>query len=91
MRIRVVMLRKQKICASKEYGSFSGYGNYKFKEGVDVDLRGKGKYRDAIKDAFNKTGVTKENFEVTKWGKIKMESHFQLNGEQIMGPKLILT
>lgn len=76
MRIRVVMLRKQKICASKEYGSFLGYGNYKYKEGVDVDLRGKGKYRDAIKDAFNKTGVTKENFEVTKWGKIKWKVIF---------------
>ena len=67
---------KQKICGSKENGSLSGYGNYKFKEGVDVDLRGKGKYRDAIKDAFNKTGVPKENFEVTKWGKNKNGKSF---------------
>ena len=53
-------------------GSSSGFGNYKFKEGIDVDLRGKGTY----KDAFNKTGVSKKDFNVTKWGKDKNGKSF---------------
>lgn len=59
-----------------ESGSSSGFGNYKFKEGIDVDLRGKGTYKDALKDAFNKTGVSKKDFNVTKWGKDKNGKSF---------------
>ncbi|MGN6492769.1 MAG: polymorphic toxin type 47 domain-containing protein [Agriterribacter sp.] len=36
----------------------------------DIDLRGKGKsFNDALEDAFQKTGVNKDEFKVTKWGK----------------------
>ncbi len=44
-------------------------GNYEFKGDVDVDLRGQGNYKDALELAFEKTGVSKDNFEVTKWGR----------------------
>jgi len=50
-----------------EIGSKTGY---KFKEGVDLDLRGTGNtYRDALNEAFKRTGVPKEDFVVTKWAK----------------------
>ena len=54
----------------------SGYGNYKFKEGVDTDLRGKGTHKDALEIAFEKTGLSKEQFEITKWGKDKYGKSF---------------
>ncbi|WP_373886324.1 polymorphic toxin type 47 domain-containing protein [Acinetobacter sp. YH12126] len=42
---------------------------YKFKEGIDIDLRGKQVYtKDAVQLAFEKTGVPKDQFIVTKWG-----------------------
>ena len=42
---------------------------YKFKEGIDLDLRGKQVYtKDAVQLAFEKTGVPKDQFVVTKWG-----------------------
>jgi len=41
-------------------------------KGKDMDWRGTGKnYKDALEEAFKKTGVDKEEFEVTKWGKDK--------------------
>ncbi|MCR4567305.1 MAG: hypothetical protein K5769_04600 [Pseudobutyrivibrio sp.] len=52
------------------------YGNYKFKEGVDVDLRGQGTYKDALEMGFEKTGVPKSDFEVTKWGRDMNEKSF---------------
>ena len=52
---------------NSELGSVTGY---KFKEDIDIDLRGTGKsYKDALSEAFNKTGLNKSDFEVTKWGK----------------------
>ena len=56
--------------------SLSGYGNYEFKEGVDIDLRGKGSYKEALDIAFEKTGVPKDQFEITKWGKDKYGKSF---------------
>ena len=51
-------------------GSDSDLGNYKFKEGIDEDLRGgKGTFEEALEEAFEKTGTPKEDFVVTKWGK----------------------
>ena len=45
-------------------------GKYKFKEGIDEDLRnGKGTFNEALDEAFEKTGTPKEDFSVTKWGK----------------------
>lgn len=45
-------------------------GDYKFKEGIDEDLRGgKGTFKEALDKVFDKIGASKEDFEVTKWGK----------------------
>nr|WP_227501370.1 MULTISPECIES: polymorphic toxin type 47 domain-containing protein [unclassified Acinetobacter] len=42
---------------------------YEFKQGIDLDLRGKNySTKDAIELAFAKTGVSKNEFSVTKWG-----------------------
>ena len=50
--------------------SDSNLGNYKFKEGIDEDLRdGRGTFDEALEKAFEKTGTPKEDFTVTKWGK----------------------
>ena len=54
----------------------SDFGNYQFKEGVDIDLRGKGTYKDSLDIAFEKTGIPKEDFTVTKWGKDKYGKSF---------------
>jgi RHS repeat-associated core domain len=44
-------------------------GNWEFNPQKDVDLRGTGKtYQDALDEAFNLTGVPREEFTVTKWG-----------------------
>lgn len=49
---------------------------YKLKP-QDLDWRGSGKsYKDALEEAFNRTGVPKDQFEVTKWGK-------DINGKSI--------
>ncbi len=43
---------------------------WKFNPDRDLDWRGKGKsHNDAIDEAFRRTGVPREDFEVTKWGK----------------------
>ena len=53
-------------------GSSSNLGNYKFKEGIDEDLRGrKGIFDKALEKAFDKTRTPKKDFTVTKWGKDK--------------------
>ena len=53
-----------------EGDSESDLGDYKFKEGIDEDLRGgKGTFKEALDKAFEKTGTPKEYFEVTKWGR----------------------
>ena len=53
-----------------EGDSESDLGDYKFKEGIDEDLRGgKGTFKEALDKAFEKTGTPKEDFEVTKWGR----------------------
>ncbi|UUM26408.1 VENN motif pre-toxin domain-containing protein [Acinetobacter colistiniresistens] len=42
---------------------------YEFKQGIDLDLRGKNySTKDTIELAFAKTGVSKNEFSVTKWG-----------------------
>ena len=44
--------------------------NWKFNSQKDIDLRDTGKtYRDALDEAFKRTGIPREQFEVTKWGK----------------------
>ena len=51
--------------------------NWKFNPTKDLDLRGSGAtYRDALDEAFKRTGVPKDQFEVTKWGK-------DINGKSI--------
>ena len=43
--------------------------NWSFSPEKDVDFRGTDKtYRDAIDEAFKRTGIPKESFEVTQWG-----------------------
>ena len=50
-------------------GTPKSAGDWKFNPEVDLDWRNTGKTaKEAIDEAFNKTGVPKENFEVTKWG-----------------------
>ena len=71
-------------------GSSSGFGNYKFKEGIDVDLRGKGTYKDALKDVFNKIGVSKKDFNVTKWGKDKNGKSFPVEWRANNGAVLMM-
>ncbi|MGY8528295.1 polymorphic toxin type 47 domain-containing protein, partial [Paracidovorax citrulli] len=44
-------------------------GNWKFNPVKDVDMRGGASYRSALDEAFRRTGVPKEQFTVTKWGK----------------------
>jgi uncharacterized protein RhaS with RHS repeats len=44
--------------------------NWKFNSQKDIDSRGTGKtYRDALDEAFKRTGIPRDQFEVTKWGK----------------------
>ncbi len=54
----------------------SEFGNYQFKDGVDIDLRGKGTYKDALDIAFKKIGIPKDDFTITKWGKDKYGKSF---------------
>ncbi|MEF2246470.1 S8 family serine peptidase [Paenibacillus sp. IITD108] len=50
----------------------TGGGNWKYNADKDLDLRGTGKtYKDALDEAFKRTGVPKDQFNVTKWGKDK--------------------
>ncbi|OCA68975.1 hypothetical protein BBI01_17320 [Chryseobacterium artocarpi] len=51
-------------------------GGWKFNPIYDVDLRGIGTYRDALNEAFKRTGVPREQFQITKWGK-------DINGKSI--------
>ncbi|MCK9206918.1 MAG: polymorphic toxin type 47 domain-containing protein, partial [Salinivirgaceae bacterium] len=47
---------------------------YQLKRGLDLDWRGTGKtWKDALDEAFKKTGYSKEDFEVTKWSDFKDE------------------
>jgi intein/homing endonuclease len=47
-----------------------GAGGWRFDPGKDLDWRGSGKtLREAIDEAFRRTGVPKNQFEVTRWGK----------------------
>jgi hypothetical protein len=44
--------------------------NWKFDPKKDLDLRGAGSsYRDALDEAFKRTGVPRDQFKVTKWGR----------------------
>ncbi len=63
-------------CKSPKVNSSDSLGNYTFKEGVDIDLRGQGTHKDALEIAFEKTGLSKDNFEVKKWGKDKNGKSF---------------
>ena len=47
-------------------------GQYAFKEGIDEDFRnGRGSFEEALDRAFENTGVPKDEFDVTKWGRDK--------------------
>ncbi len=49
---------------------------YKFKQGSDIDLRGNSTFDEALAKAFEKTGLQKSDFNVTKWGKDKYGKSF---------------
>ena len=56
-----------KVAKKVELGKKTGY---KFNYRLDVDLRGTEKtYKHALKLAFDKTGIPKSAFKVTKWAK----------------------
>ena len=61
---------------TEKVGKTKKFGEYEFKDGIDIDLRGKGTCKDAVDLAFEKTGVPREEFEVTKWGKDKEGKSF---------------
>ena len=66
----------------------NNFGKYSFKIGIDIDLRGKGSYKDALEMAYKKTGLSKEKFYVTKWAKNKYGKSFPVewrakNGAEI--------
>jgi RHS repeat-associated protein len=47
-----------------------GAGGWKFNPATDLDWRGSNRtLREAIDEAFNRTGVPRDQFTVTKWGK----------------------
>jgi hypothetical protein len=65
---------------SKAVGKLDGVGvkaATRWKVGPnDIDFRGSGKsVNDALDVAFKKTGLPKDEFNVTKWGATRMESH----------------
>lgn len=51
--------------------SAGDFGGYKFKDGIDVDMRGKGSVKDALDEVFKRVQEPRENFYVTKWAEIK--------------------
>ncbi len=58
--------------SAEERGTGEGLigNNWSFSPEKDVDFRGTDKtYKDAIEEAFKRTGIPKENFEVSQWGK----------------------
>ncbi|MFM2483467.1 polymorphic toxin type 47 domain-containing protein, partial [Celerinatantimonas sp. YJH-8] len=56
-------------CRGVNKDSLSG-NNWEFNSDKDLDLRGTGKsYRDGLDQAFARTGVSKEQFEIVKWGR----------------------
>lgn len=59
-------------------GGSSSPGNpWNFNPKVDQDLRSTGKsYKDALDEAFRKTGVSRDEFEPTKWGRDKYGKSF---------------
>ncbi len=66
-------------------GDGGEFGDYKFKEGIDEDLRGgKGTFEEALEKAFEKTGVPKDDFEVTKWA---MDQDGEVYPAEWKGPK----
>ncbi|PIT48508.1 hypothetical protein BHC46_04650 [Snodgrassella alvi] len=59
---------------------------YVWKPGIDADLRGTGKtYQDALNQAFNKLGIDKSEFSVTKWGSDKNGKSFPTEYRVIQG------
>ncbi|GCD83038.1 hypothetical protein PTHTG4_21010 [Parageobacillus thermoglucosidasius] len=67
-----------------ELGKITGY---KFKEDVDLDFRGTGKtYRDALNEAFIRTGVPRTEFTVTKWGRDANGKSFPVEWRAKNGP-----
>ena len=48
----------------------SDFGQYEFKIGIDEDIRGgKKSFGEAVEYAFEKTGIPREDFRVTRWGR----------------------
>ena len=66
----------------------NAFGNYTFKVGVDVDLRGNGTYKDALDRAFSNTGLSKADFDVTKWGKDKYGKSFPVEWRAANGAEV---
>lgn len=59
---------------------------YIFKHGVDIDLRNTGKtQKDALDLAFQKTGVSRSEFSVTKWAKDKNGKSFPVEYRVLSG------
>lgn len=60
---------KAKIPESPLKGEGLTGRNWNFNGKKDVDFRGTGTYRDALDEAFKRTGVPRDQFKITKWGK----------------------
>jgi RHS repeat-associated protein len=49
-------------------GGTVSIGNYVLKNGIDLDWRGGGKtFQEALTEAFKRTGMDRNSFEITKW------------------------
>jgi len=69
--VTIGSMNEAKIHFAKSKDSSSGKGKLKYKlKSQDLDWRGSGKtYKDALDEAFNQTGLLKEEFKVTQWRK----------------------
>ena len=57
-----------KVLAERRLPKLSG-GDWRFSPSRDIDLRGtNATYKDAIDEAFTRTGVPRDQFSVTRWG-----------------------
>lgn len=43
--------------------------NWSFNPAKDVDMRGGASYRDGLEEAFRRTGVPRDQFEISRWGR----------------------
>ena len=71
--LEVLVHNKCEVAGTTKSAGGKASDGYQFKDGIDVDMRGKGSVDDALEEAFKRVQEPKENFYVTKWAEIKNE------------------